>query len=226
MVLLSLLVFSLSCSKITGSSGQNEVVFDDGYKAPAEDEVVFNDNLFHQQRNSTENYTGKSREITQIAKDGSTVEITYDGFGNKTETRTFNGNPMLRLIMLRTGTDGSRKVFVYAKNGEIKTLPDDMLDRILTAPSGELASAAGIYQGISEEPESSQTNQPTTYTQLKPLPSSQFPIRNQQTETTLQQEAAKPSVESEKPQSAGNKQDEIPPSKSTAQISSKKNSNE
>ena len=222
-ILPCLLIFFSGCSKIGDSSAQNEVVFDDGYKAPAKDEVVINDALFQDHQNSTEGFNNKSREKTQIIKDGSTIDTTYDGFGNKTEKRTFNGDPLLNLIMLRSGIDGNKKVFVYAKNGEVKNLPEEMIEKILTASPDELANAAGIFEGV-KEPGFIQSNQPPTVTALKPLPSSQFPIRNRQVGQTPTLEAEEPSAEIEQPQSAENKQDNEPPAKSEAQIKLNKKS--
>ncbi len=227
MVLPFLLIFFSGCSKIESSSSKNEIIFDDGYKAPAKDEVVIDDDFYQDQQNPTENFSGKSREKTQIAKDGSLLGVTYDGFGNKTETRTFNDNPLLKLIMLRTGVDGSKKVFVYAKNGEVKSLPAEMLDKILTAPPNELANAAGIYEGIKEEPEFTQSNEPMNYTALKPLPSSQFPIRNQQVERTPPQETEESSDSSdEKPQAVENKNNDEPPVNAEKPISFNKKPDE
>ena len=229
-----LLICFSGCSVIGNSSAQDEVVFDDGYKSPAKDEVVFDDNFFpdqqnsteiQDQQNSTENFSGKSRETTQIAKDGSFIDVTYDGFGNKTETRTFNGNPLLKLIMLRTGVDGSKKVFVYAKNGEVKSLPEQMLGKILTAPPGELANAAGIYEGVKEESDFTQSSEPTNYTTLKPLPSSQFPVRNQQIEQTPR-ETEEPPESSEKPQLLENKNNDEPTAKTEKQTDLNKKSDE
>ncbi len=193
-------------------------MFDDGYKAPAKDEVVIDDSLFQDPQNSTEVFSGKSRERTQIVKDGSTIDVTYDGFGNKTQTRTFNGNPLLSLIMLRTGIDGSKKVFVYARNGEVKNLPEGMNEKILTASPDELANAAGIFEGV-KEPAFPESNQTPTITTLNPLPSSQFPIRNQQTEQTPPQEAEKLSDNNEKPQTVENKNNDEPTAKTEKQVS-------
>lgn len=209
-----LLIFSSSCAKTGDSSAQEEIVFDDGYKAPAEGEVVFDDNLFQDQQNPIEDFNGKPRERTQIAKDGSLIDITYDDFGNKTETRSFYNNPLLKLILLRTAAAAGRQVFVYAQNGEVKKLPENMLDKVLTASPTELANAAGIFEGIKEQPSFTQNNQPPTDTTLKPLPGSQFLIRNQQVEPMPPPETEVPSNEVKNPQSVENKQDSEPSAKS------------
>lgn len=224
-ILLFLLTSCSSSDTKENSSAQGEeVVFDDGYKTAADGEIVIDDEDFEGKKEAIETDGKSSQEITRIAQDGSKLEVMYDGYGNKTETRSFYNNPLLKLILLRTAADGSRQVFVYGQNGMVNSLPDNMLDKVLTAPSNELANAAGIFEGIKEQPSFTQNNQPPTVTTLKPLPSSQFPIRNQQVEQTPPQETEEPSDSNEKPQSVENKSNNEPTANAETQSSLNKKS--
>lgn len=192
-----ILLFLLTSCSSSGensdsSSSTKEVVFDDGYKTPAAGEVTFDDTDFAEGENQSADFPQSSQEITKISSDGSSINVSYDGFGNKSETRTFNNNPFLKLILLRTAVDGSKQVFVYGQNGEVKSLPENMLDKILTAPSKELANAAGIFDEVKPSPKLPPSNEQPTMTALKPLPSSQFPIQTRQMPPEAVVEEAEP----------------------------------
>lgn len=193
--------FSLSCSKSGASESGEEVVFDDGYTTASKDEIVIDDQSFEGKNSAISQSRAGSREVTRIARDGSQIMTTYDGFGNKTETRVFDDDPLLQLVVIRTSVKGEKQVSVFAQNGTAKELPANMLDAILTAPASELANAAGIYEGRKETPMFVQTNQPP----LQPLPSYKFPIRQPQIEAvpaeTNEPETTEPAaVEAAKPE--------------------------
>ncbi len=175
-ILVSLLTSCMSsCSKDNGSENTEEVVFDDGIKAAAENEIIITDNDL---KDDTAVLTsGKSAgQITKIAADGSQINTMFDRYGNKTETRYFNYNLRLKFILLRTSGDGQKQVFIYGQNGEVKSLPENMLDKVLTAPANEIAAAAGI----NEIRTSQSTVNLTMNKPLTPLPGSAFPVRTPQ----------------------------------------------
>lgn len=226
-LLIVFLFLLTSCSSSNNESSSEEVVFDDGYKTAKNGEVIIDDSSFEGKEAAMTDSSVRtgSRDVTQIAGDGSQIEIMYDNLGNKTETRKFN-NSLLKFVLLRTAADGSRQVFVYGQNGMVNSLPENMLDKVLTAPSNELANAAGIFEGIKEQPSFTQNNQLPSVTTLKPLPSSQFPIRNQQVEQTPPQETEEPSDSNEKPQTVENKNNDKPTANADTQSSLNKKSDE
>ncbi len=199
-VLLSLLASCSSFSNNESSPAREDVVFDDGYKTTADGAIIIDDADFEGKGNPTDVSRKGSQEITQIAKDGSQISVMYDSYGNKVETRTFNNNPLLSFIILQTAVDGGKQVFVYGQHGEVKKMPENMLDKILTAPANELANAAGIFEGFKQNPSFTQNTQQNTA--LKPLPSSEFPIRNQQVEKTSPEEIEQPTDSAKKTASA------------------------
>jgi len=206
-ILLSLVISCSSCKQGETASAKNgEVIFDDGYKAATGGEVIFDDKSLEGNEGAIVTSGKSSREITQIAKDGSQINVSYDGFGNKSETRTFDNNPLLKLVLLRTGVDGSKQVFVYGRSGEVKNLPENMFDRILTASANELASSAGISEVYREQPSYVQNTQQPNITTLPPLPSSQFPVRNQPVEPAPPVETESPTETAEKTAPADNSQ--------------------
>jgi len=223
-LIIILLSLSASCSifhKNESSSVQEEIVFDDGYKTSAEGEIVIDDKSFGVE-GSNGTFGKSSQETTQLANDGSQIKVMYDGFGNKTETRTFYNNPFLKLILLRIGANGSRQAFVYGKNGEVKDLPEDMLGKVLTSSSQELANSVGIFEPVKETPSFTKNIQPMKVTKLPPLPSSQFPIQNQQVEQTPAEVVEQPADTAEKLPLT---KEEIPPTekKQTASINKEEN---
>ncbi len=174
-VCLLLIIFvslSIACSD-SRSAESEEVFFDDGYKTGDREEIVIDDYSFEEKgAAAASQQRSGSQEITRIAPDGSRITTMYDGFGNKTETRFFDDNPLVQIISVRTSASGEKQVSVFAQNGEVKQLPANMLDKVLTAPANDLAAAAGIFQGR-REPTIVQTSQPP----LQPMPGYRFPVQ-------------------------------------------------
>lgn len=163
--------FFVSCSQTSGVKFSEQVIIDDAYKAAPTGEIVIDDQSFAA---NEENYGQRAayKEITKINADNSRVTTMYDGFGNKTETRYFDNNPLLSSLTVRTSAAGEKIVSVAAQNGSVKMLPKNLFDSALTAPANDLAAAAGIFEGRREAPVIDQTNQPP----LQPQPSYKFPV--------------------------------------------------
>lgn len=170
--------FLTSCAATHSSPEVNDqAVSRQAGKTGAESEIIFDDKDFPEDASMA---TRKNaREITKLAPDGSRIDTMYDGYGNKTETRHFSDS-RLKFVMLNTSASGQKQVFVYGQNGEVKSLPANMLDKVLTASANEIAGAAGIYEVRMSAPQPAivQNQQP-----LKPLPSSKFPIQKPSVET-------------------------------------------
>ena len=173
-----------------------EVIFDDGYRAKSEGEVIFDDSAL-QDFNQVNPVTIEGmEEQTKILGDSSKLTIMYDRYGNKIENRSFGYHPRLTFIVLQTSASGQKQVFVYGQNGEVKSLPETMLNKVFTASADEIANAAGIYQVKREATSFTPVNpQPVEQTTLKPLPSSEFTIQNQSSEPVP--------VEESQPESTG-----------------------
>ena len=108
--------------------------------------------------------SGKSsQEKTKILPDGSKIDVMYDGFGNKTETRCFNNNSRLKCVTLTSAVNGQRQAVVYGQNGERNTVPENMIDNLLTASGDEIANSAGILAAPRQTPQA-------VYAQATPLP--------------------------------------------------------
>lgn len=170
---------SVACSSKNKSAGE-VVITDGGYNAKGE--IVINDASFAGKDFSVSGGNREQSETTKIAADGSQINTMYDGFGNRTDTRCFNYHLRVKCVLLRVaaGKDGQKQVFVYASNGEVKTLPDDMLDRALTLTAEQIAAAAGITQDYIAPPKPMIVkNYPSADEPLKPLPGYNFPVRAQ-----------------------------------------------
>lgn len=184
--LLAIVFVSLlaSCSKISQSK-TNEVIIDDGHNKTAKGEIVIDESSFNNGEGSSTSITEWQKATKIIAGDQSQIETSYDGFGNKTDTRCFNNHLRVRCIMLRTGVDGQKQVFVYAQNGEVKkSLPTDMINKITTASADEIANSAGIHQTYQRSTVLVRNIQSTNSAPLRPLPSYDSPVQNRQFEQT------------------------------------------
>lgn len=172
---------SFACSKDSNVKSE-EVFIDDGFKTVVKDEIVIEDASYDGAAPANADARARGwREMTQTAPDGSQIMTMYDAFGNKTEKRVFDGDALLQLVAVRTSASGEKQISVFGQNGSVRPLPPAMLDKVLTASAGELATAAGIYEGRRKpvQPTYVQTDQPN----LQPMPSYRFPVRQPQTES-------------------------------------------
>lgn len=174
--------FSVSCLKKQDGGGiEQEIVIDDGYKtAPASGEIIIEDRSLDETNNQTAGTRAAPREIPKFIADNSRITTMYDGYGNKTETRFFDNNPLLNSIIIRTSAAGDKQIFVNAQNGAVGHLPQNMFDRALSASANDLAAAANIVEGRRESavPSLAESNPP-----LQPLPSYKFPVRTPMPQT-------------------------------------------
>ena len=96
-------------------------------------------------------------------------------------TEFFNNHPRLTCVVLSSAVNGQRKVLVYGQNGDIKELPENLLDKVTTASGDEIANSAGIYAARQQKTQSGYaqtTPAPTFPTTLKQAEASQSSIRN------------------------------------------------
>lgn len=178
MVALAIILSSCSFNK-TRAAQTKEVIFEDGYHKSLADEIVFDDAKLMSVNGGTSPYRSSAESNT--AEDKSQISVITDSYGNKSETRCFENHPRLQCVRLITSTTGEKNVVVHGRGGEMNSLPENMLDRILTASADELASAAGIFQP--EMKKSVTINQiigkPSNNQPLQPLPSYKFPAPTQ-----------------------------------------------
>jgi hypothetical protein len=188
-----LIVLTFICSFYMGLTrsqempDRNEVVFDDGYRAANGDETIIDDSML-QGGNQTVSTTKESiEEPAKILADNSKISVMYDGFGNKTETRSFNNHLRIGLVLLKTSVNGTKTASVYGRNGQEKILPETMLNMVLTASADEIANAAGIYESL-KLPAFSQKQQSTTPKAVQPVPGYNTPAQPTQDNGTQTQE--------------------------------------
>ena len=87
------------------------------------------------------------QESSRLIADGSQVNTLFDGFGNKTETRYFFNDPLIKFVIVKTSAKGEQQAFVYAQNGEVKSVPEEFLERIMFSGADEIAGKVEIYEG-------------------------------------------------------------------------------
>lgn len=100
------------------------------------------------------------QEISQMGKDRSVIHIGYDSFGNKTESRVFYNDFLLKMVVVKTSANGEREVLAYGQNGEVKIVPQNMIDKALTANAAEIAKAVEIFEGRKENEMIARLNAP------------------------------------------------------------------
>jgi hypothetical protein len=208
LVVVSVPTFFSACTNVE-SKNSDEVVID-SKSTSSSDEVVITSSDVKKQNQilSTIKKSGAQLE-KRVLSDKSEIETSIDGLGNKVETRFFQGNPRLRMVIVRTSVKGAREVTVYGNGGAAKIV-DGLADRALSASAEEIANAAqlnattsyGAAKNFMKKNSSAAQQQP-----LQPLPSSSFqkpqtPVY-QPAETVQQQTGAsseKPSAQQNNPE--------------------------
>jgi hypothetical protein len=140
-LLITATLFFSACSKTEDTAAQEEIVIHDHTKTSG-DEIVITNNDVEKVKAATPNK--KFEDYTTKAPDGSKIATAFDSFGNKSETRCFNSSRINCLVM-KTLADGTREAQVFGQNGLTKNLPENMLDRALTASADEIADSVRIY---------------------------------------------------------------------------------
>ena len=90
------------------------------------------------------------KETTKIESDSSLIETMFDAHGNKTESRYFNGNTLLKMVVLRTKNDGQTEAVIYGQNGDIKIAPPEIVENIMKSSAKDIARAVEIKEGTIE----------------------------------------------------------------------------
>jgi hypothetical protein len=139
-----------SCSLVSQEKElirQREIKINDKNIKSKDGEVIIDGTTFEANELPTITSRKSSKEESKTAADGSQINTMFDGFGNKTEIRAFPDNLLVQCIISRTFADGRKQIFVYGQNGEVKILPEDMSDRVLSSSGNDLARSAGIFTG-------------------------------------------------------------------------------
>jgi hypothetical protein len=197
-LIIALVALSISCSSeksVATNTEKPEVVIEDGYKTTGEGELVIEDKDLKHIQEAVVTSKENSQQNNIVAYDGSKISVMLDGFGNKSETRYFDNDPKLQMILLRTAANGDRQAFVYGQNGEVKDVPPAMLDKVMSLPASELAKAANIYDGKKERAVSQNyttVSMPTTaMTSMQSLPVNQAQSQTQTADNSIPQTSAR-----------------------------------
>jgi YD repeat-containing protein len=84
------------------------------------------------------------QEITSSSGDGSQIKTLYDGFGNMTEIRSFYGEQLVRVVIVRTALDGQKFATAYDRYGQAFGISASLIQNALIVPSREIAKTLGI----------------------------------------------------------------------------------
>jgi hypothetical protein len=195
------------------SGGRQEVVFDDGSGRQNENEIVITEADINERKLAVISGAKKPQEQTVIAEDKSKITTTFDGYGNKTETRCFVNHPRLDCVTVTTPANGKKQTLVYPVGSGAKNLPENAAENALTASPDELANLAGVSEtrdDLAKKSVSPYGRKKDTQS-LRPLPDSEFPAfpktipqtsvepaEEDQVQETMENTTSKPEFEDEK----------------------------
>lgn len=153
-------------------------------------------NNFKDNDNSYENPSNSNKislEKTSTSVADSKIETMFDRYGNKTQTRCFDSHPRLRCVVLITKVGGEQQIFVYGQDGTVKSLTEDMYDKVLTETADEIANSAGIFvvKQAAVQPVFVQNNQSKTEIQTNQISVSPSSTQNQLSEPNTTDQADK-----------------------------------
>jgi hypothetical protein len=143
-IVLCVFISFISLGKIRNNKAKTESVSVVNGSSAVTDGIQTGEDAFIPLGENETNSGGVGRETTATASDGSTITTVFDRYGNKSETRYFDSNSRLHFIILKTTSEGYREVFVYGRDGTVKQLPENMLDKVTTASADQIANSAGI----------------------------------------------------------------------------------
>ena len=140
-------IFAISFSACSSASRTNYIAAKDNLNDKTNSkkyEIVFNDPGSEFTQKPTSTFGAVPKDNVYTAKDGSAVKISYDGYGNRIETRNFFNHPNLKLLIVTIKTNGDKEGLVFGHNNEHRNLTNAMIDQALTASGNEIANAVGI----------------------------------------------------------------------------------
>ena len=130
--------FFMACTTIK-SSELKEVMFEERNE---KGEIVVSEEDLQPKQISTSK--GTKTEPNFTLNDRSEIVTMYDGYGNKTETRYFKGHSRVQFVVVRSGTDKTKQVFVYGFSEETMQIDDKFSEIALSGSGDEIADAAGL----------------------------------------------------------------------------------
>lgn len=200
---MAIIGFSALSSNLNGSDRQNEIIIRNTSKTSGDGTILIDGNDAAAVQPPTVTSRRSIIEAPRSVADGSQISTMYDGFGNKTEIRTFSNNLLVHSITVRTFTDGRRRIFVYGQNGDVRSLPEDSYEKVLTDSGNSLANSAGIFTGrvVPTPPQRQELAESSPNPPVSDTP----PQTNQTVETSEPQITDAPQVQKEKDPSENDK---------------------
>jgi len=97
------------------------------------------ENLSPEEKEKLYRSTGLSLKENKYLSDNlSRVEISYDDYGIRLEKQFYNNLPTIKYIAIHTFPNGSKQIFVYAANGNVRSFSENMMSYITSASPDEL----------------------------------------------------------------------------------------
>lgn len=173
------LSFSASCANSSKTqSVQEEVIFDDGYRAAGGGEIIFDDRSLSKGTPTAMKQINAAETISTKNAQGATVSTMTDSAGNKSDNVCFDNHPLVGCVVLKTTAKGEKEILVYGRNGTVKTLSADKIENVFTVTASEAARAAEITEGRNYGQTSTMfAQQQPNAPPLQPLPSYKFNVQ-------------------------------------------------
>lgn len=156
------------------------VITDEDIANPAKDPVFAAQNIMAPDaEDRTVDVGGPSSSAgSRTLGDLSVVTTTFDGYGNRTETRVFKGDQRLRMVMVKTGAGDSGVVYVYGKNGGVKVLRGYSGTEVMSMTADQLATKAEIFETALDKERQKPKLARRDQDRLQPLDSSEIEINS------------------------------------------------
>jgi PBP1b-binding outer membrane lipoprotein LpoB len=144
-----------------------------------------------------------SKPVKSEGPDNSQILATYDGAGTLSEERYFQDSNKVNLVVVETKTDGTKTGKIFARDGKIKEIPQNMIASAMKMTDDELASSFGFTEFKKAQPITtiaSNPVQPTVQTRVAPAQVPQKPAVAETLPAVNESEGQEP--QSKYPQSA------------------------
>jgi hypothetical protein len=192
LILLAFVVANLSgCASYYNDKSATEkridIIIADTYNKYQNKEIVFERMTmdFPEYHEEVVTLAEKSKkEMARLKDDGTELNTFYDGYGNKTETRMFFHDKLIKFVVIKTTPGGVRQGIVYAQNGEVKLLPQDLTAEALELSGDEIARSVEVFEGRQENETLANLQHPATVmpVQIKPNQELTAPPTNEKVE--------------------------------------------
>ena len=111
--------------------------------------------VFLDDRDIEEKFTVNSSDVeNQVARnrsdDGAEISTTTDVYGNTTQKKVFYNHTRVKMVIVKTASNGNQQVYVYGQTGKVRFLNKKLPFNALDASADQIADSAQIYDTVAD----------------------------------------------------------------------------